>query len=134
VKILYILLCEDARENTDERLDVSGIFRRLYAPGFPAEHQATMVVGIEWDGDESGDVPFKLDMLDPGHSPLITASGHTSVPAAREADAPPPLSRLILPIERMVFPAPGRYEFELTIADERIAGAPLYLIEDREPG
>lgn len=133
MKVLYVFLCESAREGTDERLDADGIFRRLYAPGFPAEHQATLVIGVEWDGEESGDVPFKIDMLDPGHSPILTASGHTTVPAIREPNAPPPLSRLILPIDRMVFPVPGRYEFELTFGDERISGAPLYLIEDRQP-
>jgi hypothetical protein len=133
VKALYVFLCEGAREHTDERLDVSGIFRRLYAPGFPAEHGATLVIGIEWDGDEVGDIPFKIDLLDPGHSPILTASGHTTVPTAREPNAPPPLSRLVLPIERMVFPVPGRYEFELTLGEEQISAAPLYLMEDRQP-
>jgi hypothetical protein len=130
VKILYVLLCERATEQSDERLDVSGVFRRLYAPGFPAEHQATLVVGVEWDDDESGDQEFRIDMLDPSRSPLLTASGHTTVPEGRDEGAPPPLSRLIMPIERMVFPAPGRYEFELTIGGETVQVAPIYLMED----
>jgi len=130
VKLLYVFLCDSAHEGTDERMDVSGIFRRLYAPGFPAEHQATLVVGIEWDAGETGDQPFKIDLVDPSRSPMITASGHTTVPADREPNAPPPLSRLVLPIERIVFPVPGRYEFEVTIAEETFSVSPLYLIED----
>lgn len=134
MKVLYLFLCESAREGSDERLDAGGVFRRLYAPGFPAEHGATLVVGIEWDDGESGDQPFRIDLLDPGRSPVLTASGHTTVPVDREANAPPPLSRLVLPIERMVFPAPGRYEVELTLGEERAAGTPLYLIEDASGG
>jgi hypothetical protein len=134
LKVLYLFVCDSAREQPDERLDVEGIFRRLYAPGFPAEHQATLVVGIEWDGGESGDQPFRLDLLDPDRSPVLTASGHTRVPVEREPGAPPPLSRLVLPIDRMVFPAPGRYEFELTLGDQSVAGAPIYLIHDAPPG
>jgi hypothetical protein len=130
VKILYVLLCENASEHSDERLDASGVFRRLYAPGFPAEHQATLVVAVEWDGDESGDQEFRIDMLDPSRSPLLTASGHTTVPAERDPGGPPPLSRLVLPIERMVFPAPGRYEFEVTVAGETVSASPLYLMKD----
>jgi hypothetical protein len=130
VKLLYLLLCEHAHEEADERLHVTGVFRRLYAPGFPAEHQATLVIGIEWDAGEAGDKAFRIDLLDPGRSPVITASGHTTVPAEREPGGPPPLSRLLLPIDRMIFPVPGRYEFELTLGEERIEGAPLYLIED----
>jgi hypothetical protein len=134
LKLLYVFLCESARESTDERMDTIGVFRRLYAPGFPAEHQATLVVGVEWDGGETGDQPFKIDMLDPTGSPVITASGHTSVPDERAPNAPPPLSRLILPIDRMVFPVPGRYEFVVTVDDEPLASTPLYLIQDSGGG
>lgn len=129
MKVLYVFLCESAREDTDERLDVSGVFRRLYAPGFPAEHRAMLVVGVEWDAGETGDQAFRVDLLDPSGSPLLTASGHTTVPAERAPDAPPPLSRLLLPIDRMVFPAPGRYEWELTLGEERLRAGPLYLIQ-----
>lgn len=128
MKLLYVLLCEAAHEESDERLHVQGVFRRLYAPGFPAEHRATVVVGIEWDGEERGEVPFRIDLLDPSLSPVITATGHTEVPAEREPGAPPPLSRFLVPIERMVFPSPGRYEFEVRIADEQLGTTPLYLI------
>jgi hypothetical protein len=134
VKILYVFLCENAQEEIDERMHVHGVFRRLYAPGFPAEHQATLVIGVEWDAGETGDQPFKIDLLDPDDSPVITASGHTTVPDVREGGAPPPLSRLVLPIERMVFPVPGRYEFELTVAEERIRASPLYLMHVPDEG
>lgn len=134
MKILYVFLCESAREASDERMSVEGVFRRLYAPGFPAEHKATLVIGVEWDGGESGEQPFKIDLLDPAESPVITASGHTAVPDTREAGAPPPLSRLILPIDRLVFPVPGRYEFELTLGEETVRAAPLYLLLDESAG
>jgi hypothetical protein len=134
VRILYAFLCDHASEGTDERMDVHGVFRRLYAPSFPAQHQATLVAAVEWDNDERGDQPFRIDLLDPSRSPVMTASGHTTVPETREAGMPPPMTRFMLPIEQMMFAQPGRYEFELHLGEERFEVAPLHLIEDPEAG
>lgn len=106
-------VCESARERPDGRLDLSGIFNDLSAPGFPAmQERMTVVFVVEWEPDESGELPLRADMIDEGGRKLLTIQGHTQVDA-RGADRSPPQTRLIMPLEKVVFPKPGRYRFEL---------------------
>ena len=106
-------VCESARERPDGRLDLSGIFNDLSAPGFPAmQERMTVVFVVEWEPDESGELPLRADMIDESGRKLLTIQGHTQVDA-RGADRSPPQTRLIMPLEKVVFPKPGRYRFEL---------------------
>lgn len=137
MRVLYTQICEHAEAGDDERMTARGVFRRLYAPGFPAQQdRMVLVVAIEWDEGESGQHEFRIDLLDPARSPVLTISGHTDVQQHGGAE-PPPLTRLIMPIDEAVFPVPGRYEFVLHLDDERIPAAPLYLLQDptaQQPG
>jgi hypothetical protein len=46
-------VCESAHERPDGRLDLSGIFNDLSAPGFPAmQERMTVVFVVEWEPDE----------------------------------------------------------------------------------
>lgn len=106
-------VCESARERPDGRLDLSGIFNDLSAPGFPAmQERMTVVFVVEWEPDETGELPLRADMIDESGRKLLTIQGHTQVDA-RGADRSPPQTRLIMPLEKVVFPKPGRYRFEL---------------------
>lgn len=106
-------VCETARERPDGRLDLVGIFNELSAPGFPAlQEHMTAVFLVEWDEGESGELPLRADMIDDSGRKLLTIQGHTQVDA-RAADRAPAQTRLIMPLEKVVFPKPGRYRFEL---------------------
>lgn len=106
-------LCEDARERPDGRIDLVGLFNELTAPGFPAmQERMTVVFIVEWEAGESGELPIRADMLDESGRKLLTIQGHTHVDA-RGADRAPPQTRLIMPLEKVIFPTPGRYRFEL---------------------
>ena len=43
-----------------------------------------------------------------------------------------PRTRLVMPLERVVFPRPGEYRFRLTVAGETIPAFPLFLSEQPE--
>jgi hypothetical protein len=134
VRVLYTQICEHAEAGEDERMTAHGVFRRLYAPGFPAQQdRMVLIVAIEWDADEEGQQEFRIDLLDPARSPVLTVNGHTDVQPHRGHE-PPPMTRLIMPIDEAVFPVPGRYDFVLHVAGERISAAPLYLLEDGSAG
>jgi hypothetical protein len=106
-------VCESARERPDGRLDLTGIFNDLSAPGFPAmQERMTVVFVVEWEPDESGELPLRADMIDEGGRKLLTIQGHTDV-EPRSTDRAPPQTRLIMPLEKVVFPKAGRYRFEL---------------------
>lgn len=134
MKFLYSFLCDSADVREDGRLDVLGVFHQLYAPGFPAQQERmVLVLALEWQAGEEGRNAFRIDLLDPAASPVVTVSGHTDVAPAPEGEAPP-LTRLVLPMEGIVFPAAGTYEFELTAGGQTRRIAPIHLIEDRDVG
>lgn len=131
MNVLYSLLCEHAHAREDDgRLDVHGVFHQLYAPGFPAQQdRLTVAVALEWDAGEEGRVDFRVDLVDPSDSPALTISGHTDVGPRQEGEAPPQ-TRLIMPLENIVFPVVGTYRFVLQIGEDRRVLAPIHLIQD----
>lgn len=130
MRVLHALLCEDADSRPDGRLDVHGVFHQLYAPGFPArQDQLTLVVDIEWTADEAGRQDFRIDVLDPTRSPALTINGHTDVGTRGELE-PPQLTRLIMPLEQIVFPVAGSYDFVLHAGGAELPVTVLHLIED----
>lgn len=132
MKVLYAVLCEDAQARDDGRMDVHGIFHQLYAPGFPAQQdRLVLVVNIEWSDAEAGRNEFRIDLLDPSGSPALTITGHTDVGVRQKRDAPPQ-TRIVMPLEGVVFPTEGTYEFELHAAEGQTKIANLHLIHDPE--
>ncbi len=131
MRVLYALICEQAGERHDGRLDAHGIFHQLYAPGFPAKQdEMVFCVGIEWDGDELGRYDFRIDLTDPMGSPAITINGHTEVGERAPGEAPPQ-TRLVMPLEGVVFPVAGTYTFDLVLSEEeRLPLCPIHLVEN----
>jgi hypothetical protein len=129
LKVLYALICEHAHDRQDGRLDVHGVFHQLYAPGFPAEHQFTVAIAIEWEPHETGTIDLSIDLMDPARSPVLSIKGQTEV-GERQPMQGPPQTRLVMPLDRVVFPVEGTYLFELAVNDERQRLAPLHIIRD----
>jgi hypothetical protein len=112
------VVCESARERPDGRLDLNGVFQELSAPGFPAvQEQMTVVFLIEWEAGEAGRQPVRADMVDESGRRLLTIEGHTQV-EQRSAERAPPQTRLVVALEKVVFPAAGRYRFDLVAAGD----------------
>ncbi len=123
------LVCDDARMRPDGKMDVEGVFNDLAAPGFPAKQERmVLVTTIEWDRGEEGRVPFRVDLTGPDGRPSLTVEGHTDVDP-RPADRPPPRTRLIMPLEGVVFPRAGRYSFEIRVKGKKLRGPSLFLME-----
>jgi hypothetical protein len=110
--------CEEARERPDGRMDVVGVFNELGAPGFPAlQDRMTLVLVMEWAAGEAGRQALRADLLDEADQRILTIEGHTDVTARREEGARAQ-TRLILLLERVVFPHAGRYHFDLIAAGD----------------
>lgn len=129
MRTLYALICDDAAALPDGRVDVHGIRHELHAPGFPArQDRVVLAVTLEWDAGERGEIEFRIDLLDPSGSPVLTVSGGTEVGAPGAGEAPP-RTRIILPIERIIFPVAGTYTFQLHVGEAVVPLSPLHLIE-----
>jgi hypothetical protein len=130
LRVLYAVICEDAQSREDGRMDVHGVFHQLYAPGFPAQQERmVLAAAIEWNEGETGKQDFRFDLLDPKLTPVLTISGHTDVGATPPGDAPPQ-TRLVMPLEGVVFPVPGTFVFHYYHGAADIPVAPLHLIEN----
>jgi hypothetical protein len=114
MRLLLSLACEDARPRPDGRLDILGIFDELQAPGFPAvQDRMTVVFVMEWTAEEEGRRQFRADLLDGRGRKVLTIEGHTDVsiqPGRSRAR-----TRLIMPLEKVVFPGADDYRFVLVV-------------------
>lgn len=123
------LICDDASQSDDGKLDVHGIFHDLFAPGFPArQERMVLVIEIEWDRADEGRHQFRVDLMDPVGKPSLRVEGHTDVDR-RAPNRPPARTQLVLPLEDVVFPIPGRYSFDMRIKGKRLRGPSLHLFE-----
>ncbi len=132
MELILACACDDARVRPDGKLDVTGIFNELYAPGFPAvQDRMTVVFVVEWGRDESGRKPLRADLVDDADRPVLTIQGHTDVDVRGDERAPAQ-TRLIMPLERVVFPGPGRYHFKLKAGDRTVRAFSIFVGERAE--
>lgn len=118
MELILALACDDARVRPDGKLDVIGVFNELSAPGFPAsQERMTVVFVVEWASEDAGRRPLRADLLDQAGAHVLTIEGHTEVDD-REAGRAPAQTRLIMPLENVIFPHAGRYHFELRSGEE----------------
>jgi hypothetical protein len=127
MELKLAVICEAARERPDGRLDIIGVFDELHAPAFPAvQERMTVVFVMEWGADEAGSQPFRADMLHSNGRKILGLEGHTVVhpPGAGRA-----ITRLVQPLDKVVFPAAGEYHFELVAGGSIVEVAGLRLTE-----
>ncbi len=134
MRILASALCDRAAASPEGKLDIHGAFHDLYAPGFPArQERMVLVLVLEWDRTDSGHYTFRVDVTGPRGRRVLTVEGRSEV-APRPGDRPPPRTRLVMPLEDVVFPERGRYDFRVTAKGRKLKGPVLYLIEAEGEG
>lgn len=132
--LLLALVCDDARATPEGKLDVHGIFNDLYAPGFPAKQdRMVLVLVLEWDRRDAGRFKFRVDLMGPGGRPSFTVDGHTDVDE-RAPGQPPARTRLLMPLEEIVFPEEGAYRFVVRVKGRELRGPSLYLVRSEPRG
>jgi hypothetical protein len=129
VRVLYAVISENASARPDGRMDLIGVFHQLYAPGFPAQQdRMVLAVALEWNDGESGRNEFRIDLVDPTRTPCLTVNGHTDVTPTSPGEAPAQ-TRLVLPMENVVFPTAGTYLFVLHVGEKEWELAPVHIVE-----
>ncbi|RMH13645.1 MAG: hypothetical protein D6701_12095 [Gemmatimonadetes bacterium] len=133
MKLQIALVCDDAHVDAEGKLDVHGVFHDLYAPGFPAKQDhMVLVIAVEWDRSDEGRYEFRVDLLDPEGTPTMSVQGHTDVDR-RTPDRPPARTRLVLPMDDVVFLRPGEYRFAVRFKGRDLEGPTLYVMEAALP-
>ncbi len=127
--LLTMALCEHAELRPDGKLDLHGAFVDLAAPGFPAKQdEMVLVVAVEWGPADGGRYRFKVELVGDGGRPSLTIEGETEVRPYAAGDRPA-RTYLIMPVQDVVFPAPGPYRLEARIKGETLSGPVLHLWE-----
>lgn len=115
-------------------MDLDGVFHDLAAPGFPAKQERlVLVLVLEWDREDHGRYLFKADLEDADGEISLTVEGETEVHQS-PPDQPPARSRLIMPIEEIIFPHPGQYTFRVKVKGRELEGPGIHLMELSEDG
>lgn len=128
MELVLALVCDDARVDDQGKLHVQGAFNDLYAPGFPAKQdRMVLVLVLEWDRTDHGRYQFSVDLVGPDGSPSLTLRGHSDVDA-RTGDRPPARTRLLMPLENVVFPEPGPYRLRVRMKGREVEGPALHLV------
>lgn len=127
MNLVLAIACDRAQVAADGKLNVEGIYNELSAPDFPAAHPAlTVVLVIEWELGDTGEQPIRADLIDPDGERVVTIQGHTDVELAPDNEVPPQ-TRIILPLENVVFQKPGRYHLRVQAGPATVEALPLYL-------
>jgi hypothetical protein len=127
MELVLGLVCEEARVDAEGKLDVRGAFNDLWAPGFPAKQdRMVLVLVVEWDRGDHGRYKFSVDLVGPDGSPTLTVDGHSDVDDRGE-DRPPARTRLLLPLEDVVFPRPGPYRLRMRVKGREMDIPALHL-------
>ena len=129
MNLQFAFFCEEAQESPSGKLDVRGIFHELYTPGFPAmQDRMVLVLVVDWDRKDQGRYNLKADLVGPSGQVVLTVDGHSDVDP-RPRERPPARTRLIMPLQDVVFPEPGRYFLRVTVKGNRFRGPALHLVE-----
>ena len=123
------VFCEGAQETPDGKLDVRGVLHDLFAPGFPAlQEQLVLVLVMDWDRRDQGSYNLKAELVSPEGRVVLTVDGHSDV-TPQPAGKPPARTRIVMPVEKAVFPVPGRYHLRVIVKGKRFKGPSLHLVE-----
>jgi hypothetical protein len=129
MELQVAFFCDEAHESPEGKLDVQGIFHDLFAPGFPAvqEHMVLVLV-LDWDRKDEGRYNLKAELMGPDGNTVLTVDGHSEVDP-RSPGRPPARTRIVMPLEKAVFPQPGRYHLRVTAKGKRFRGPSLHVVE-----
>jgi len=131
MKLLLGLVCDRARQGPDGRMFIEGQYHDLYASGFPAKHDLTLVTVLEWARTDHGRYNFIVELLDPKGNPSLRGSGFTEV-VESDPNGPQARTYYIEPLQNVVFPLPGAYRFRIQVKGRWYDGPTLYLWERAE--
>ncbi len=125
--LVYSVLCDDVRRESNGKLMLIGLFERINAQTFPAQHGTFFVVN-KW-ANGAGHFYERTQIVAPNDD--VIAQGPTSEFSLENMDA----SHTVIGSYRNVFfPEPGRYAVEVIINDDLRLRYPLIIMEVAEQG
>ena len=127
MKETIALLADFASITIDQKLNVLGIFSKIFGPREPVTHsQMQLVVGYEFESTEAGKKDLKIVLLDADGRVLLSMSGEIEVVCAKPGE--PCGVNQIVQLSNLTFPKFGDYEFQVLINDRIESHIPFQVI------
>ncbi len=127
-KINSFLLCDYIiQEHRTGKKSLIGIFHNIVAGKFPFAHPSLFIYANL--SDAQGIYDFEMKLIDLESQAVI---GHGRIPKIEISDRLKPVE-IAMNIRQLVFPNPGKYEFQLFANAELVECRDLWVTEPRKP-
>ena len=132
MEIDLALVADAATIDGSGKLNILGVFDRIDAQGFPARHgRISLVLRFAGDLKDAGRHHMRISLKAPSGEEVLGMEGALQL-------GPGPVSEgMLIPhvinFDGVVFPAPGRYAFDVVIDGEHTVAVPLNVGSLRGP-
>lgn len=121
------LLADCANVSRDGKLNIMGIFEQIFAAQFPAVHPSMqLVTRVEATPFETGTHAVRVAFSDADARELFAVPGTLAVPESRAGENVS--VNQIFVFNGLILPAPGRYEFIVTVGAEELGRVALHVV------
>ena len=131
--VTLAVLADYSNVSREGKLNIMGIFDRIWAKSFPAVHPvAQLIMRFECGPAEFGtEKEIKIVVLDADGGQVASVNGKISIGA--EQKDPRLKMDHSLPLRNMRFEAPGRYAISILVSGEEKTSIPLTVAEIPKP-
>lgn len=126
MEVKFALLADAANSARDGKLNLLGVFDRIFAPEFPALHSGSVIVArVLFRSTELGkEFPIRFTLADQDGRQLWSASGKIRLNNV-EAPGLEGYTDVFVPVTNWPLTGPGDYAVDILIAEQSKASIPL---------
>jgi hypothetical protein len=126
MEIDLALLADAATVDASGKLNILGVFDRLTAPIFPAQHgRISLVLRFQASLQDAGRHKIQITFTDPGGNHVVGLNGEIQIGVGKHATESGVRVPQVLNLDGVVFPIAGRYTFDVKIDGEHHVSIPL---------
>jgi hypothetical protein len=128
VDIDLALLADAATIDASGKLNILGIFDRISATSFPVQHaHIALILRFVASPEEAGNHEVRIVLRGPDGEEVVGLDGKIQTGPGGGRSGGDVRVPQVVNMERMVFPKPGRYTFEVLVEGEHRVSVPLFL-------
>jgi len=126
MEIDLALLADAATVDASGKLNILGIFDRITAKTFPAQHgRIALVLRFQAAVSDAGRHRVAIELSEPGGQEVVTVNGDIQIGGGKLSQQAGVRVPQVLNLDGMVFQKAGRYTFDVRIDGEHHISLPL---------
>ena len=125
MEIDLALLADAATIDAAGKMNILGVFDRIGVSQFPAQHgRIALVLRLTAGTSEMGPHEMEIRLSDPDGAEVLSVNGEMQFGGGAHASEGIRVPH-VLNLDRLVFPAPGRYSFDVSVDGQHHVTIPL---------